>query len=40
MVKYSAYGLGNQVPFTLMDTFTGISLIEEELIRIEFGDLA
>lgn len=36
----SAYGLGNQVPFTLMDTFTGISLIEEELIRIEFGDLA
>ena len=36
----SAYGLGNQVPFNLMDTFTGISLIEEELIRIEFGDLA
>lgn len=35
-----AYGLGNQIPFTLMDTFTGISLIEEELIRIEFGDLA
>lgn len=36
----NAYGLGNQIPFTLMDTFTGISLIEEELIRIEFGDLA
>lgn len=36
----SAYGLGNQIPFNLMDTFTGISLIEEELIRIEFGDLA
>lgn len=36
----AAYGLGNQVPFTLMDTFTGISLIEEELIRIEYGDLA
>lgn len=35
-----AYGLGNQIPFTLMDTFTGISLIEEELVRIEFGDLA
>ncbi len=35
-----AYGLGNQVPFTLMDTITGIQLIEEELIRIEFGDLA
>jgi len=36
----SAYGLGNQVPFTLMDTFTGLSLIEEELIRIAHGDLA
>jgi putative toxin-antitoxin system antitoxin component (TIGR02293 family) len=35
-----AYGLGNQLPFTLMDTITGIQLIEEELIRIEFGDLA
>jgi len=35
-----SYGLGNQVPFDLMDTITGISLIEEELIRIEFGDLA
>ena len=35
-----AYGLGNQMPFTLMDTITGIQLIEEELIRIEFGDLA
>lgn len=34
-----AYGLGNQIPFDLMDTITGISLIEEELIRIEFGDL-
>lgn len=36
----SAYGLGNQIPFDLMDTITGISLIEEELIRIEYGDLA
>jgi putative toxin-antitoxin system antitoxin component (TIGR02293 family) len=36
----SAYGLGNQIPYTLMDTFTGISLIEEELIRIEYGALA
>ena len=35
-----AYGLGNQMPFDLMDTITGIQLIEEELIRIEFGDLA
>src|ERR1700744_1773524 len=26
-----AYGLGNQLPFELMDTITGIQLIEEEL---------
>lgn len=36
----SAYGLGNQIPYNLMDTITGISLVEEELIRIEYGDLA
>lgn len=36
----SCYGLGNQIPFEIMDTFTGITLIEEELIRIEYGDLA
>lgn len=36
----SSYGLGNQIPFDLMDTITGINLVEEELIRIEFGDLA
>ena len=35
-----SFGLGNQVPFDLMDTITGISLIEEELVRIEYGDLA
>ena len=35
-----AYGLGKQLPFDLMDTITGIQLITEELIRIEFGDLA
>jgi len=36
----SAYGLGNEIPYNLMDTITGISLIEEELIRIAYGDLA
>lgn len=35
-----AYGLGNQVPFDILDTFTGVNLIEEELIRLEYGDLA
>ncbi|MES2417028.1 MAG: antitoxin Xre/MbcA/ParS toxin-binding domain-containing protein [Bacteroidota bacterium] len=36
----AAYGLGNQLPFNLMDTVTGITLIEEELVRIGYGDLA
>ncbi|MDO8992942.1 MbcA/ParS/Xre antitoxin family protein [Daejeonella sp.] len=36
----SAYGLGNEIPYNFLDTITGISLIEEELIRIEYGDLA
>lgn len=35
-----SYGLGHQIPFDLMDTFTGMSLIEEGLIRIAQGDLA
>jgi putative toxin-antitoxin system antitoxin component (TIGR02293 family) len=39
-INTPAYGLGNQIPFDLMDTITGIQLIEEELIRIEYGDLA
>ncbi len=36
----SAYGLGNQIPYHLLDTITGIGLVEEELIRIAYGDLA
>ncbi len=39
-LNVSAYGLGNQIPFELMDTITGIGLIEEELIRLAYGDLA
>ena len=35
-----AFGLGEQIPLKLMNTNTGIDLIEEELIRIEFGALA
>lgn len=35
-----AYGLGNQVPISLMDTITGITLIEEEITRIAYGDLS
>lgn len=39
-LNVSAYGLGNQIPFEMMETITGINLIEEELIRLEYGDLA
>lgn len=35
-----AFGLGNLVPRQIIDTMTGIYLIDEELQRIEFGDLA
>lgn len=35
-----AFGLGNQIPKDLLNTITGIKLLEEELIRIEYGDLA
>lgn len=35
-----AFGLGNQVPFSLLHTSGGIDLIMDELIRIDYGDLA
>jgi putative toxin-antitoxin system antitoxin component (TIGR02293 family) len=35
-----AYGIGNEIPENIMDTMTGIDLINEELVRIEYGDLA
>ena len=34
------YGLNWQVPIELMETPIGIDLVMEELIRIEYGDLA
>lgn len=39
-IKKPAYGLGNRVPLDLLNTNTGIDLIEEELLRIEHGALA
>ena len=39
-LRKPAYGLGYQVPLEMMDTITGIQLVEDELIRIEFGALA
>jgi putative toxin-antitoxin system antitoxin component (TIGR02293 family) len=35
-----ANGLDGQTPITLMNANTGIDLVEEELMRIEFGALA
>ena len=35
-----AFGLGNQAPQNLLDTITGIQLVDEELARIEYGDIA
>jgi uncharacterized protein (DUF2384 family) len=35
-----AFGIGNLVPLTILDTATGIKLINEELVRIANGDLA
>ena len=35
-----AYGLGNKIPFQLMNTSSGLDLIINELKRIEWGDLA
>ena len=35
-----AFGLGEQIPFTLLSMSTGIDLVMDELYRIEFGALA
>jgi len=35
-----AYGLGKKVPLQILDTITGVDLVNEELLRIEYGDLA
>lgn len=35
-----AYGVGHAIPYSIMDTATGIDLVNEELVRIEYGDLA
>jgi len=32
--------MGKVAPHTMLDTITGIDLVNEELIRIEYGDLA
>lgn len=39
-IQEPAYGLGLKIPETMLKTPAGIDLIMEELIRIEYGDLA
>lgn len=39
-IEKPAYGLAYKVPKELMQTSAGIDLIMDELIRIEYGDLA
>lgn len=34
-----AMGLGNHIPFTLMETSSGIDLIDEQLDRMAYGDV-
>lgn len=35
-----SFGLAGQIPANLLDTHSGIELIIQELIRIEYGDIA
>jgi len=39
-IEKPAYGLGYKVPIELMQTAAGIDLVMDELIRIEYGNLA
>jgi putative toxin-antitoxin system antitoxin component (TIGR02293 family) len=39
-IDLPAFGLGDQIPKHLLSTITGIRLVEDELTRIEYGDLA
>jgi putative toxin-antitoxin system antitoxin component (TIGR02293 family) len=39
-LKSESYGLGNKKPIELINSITGIDLVYEELIRIEFGATA
>ncbi len=39
-IEKPAYGLGFKIPKELMKSAAGVDLVMEELIRIEYGDLA
>jgi putative toxin-antitoxin system antitoxin component (TIGR02293 family) len=39
-IEEPAYGLGYKIPKKMLQTTAGIELVMDELIRIEYGDLA
>jgi len=39
-LKSESFGLGNTKPVNLLNSITGIDLVYEELVRIEFGATA
>ncbi len=39
-IKKPAYGLGDRIPRVMMQTYGGLTLVEDELIRIAYGALA
>jgi uncharacterized protein (DUF2384 family) len=39
-LKSESFGLGYSIPLNMIKSITGIDLVMEELIRIEFGDTA
>jgi putative toxin-antitoxin system antitoxin component (TIGR02293 family) len=39
-IEQPAYGLGFKIPKELMQTTSGIDLVVDELVRIEYGDIA
>ncbi len=39
-IEKPAYGLNNEIPKDLLKTSTGTKLVEDELVRIAYGELA
>ena len=39
-IEKPAYGLNDKIPKDLMQTHGGLELVEDELVRIAYGDLA
>ena len=39
-LNYPCKALGNQVPINLLDSKVGLDIVSEELVRMEYGDIA